>query len=1010
MNKDLFIKITEAIKEELLDEKQSDPLRNLKNRIRRDLNTKPIMDAVDDLNKRTDLVTKGAKMYKSWKAQFDSKKIKSSNFDKIDEEEKKKALEYLGKRLEAFKIALEADEPSEIEAAKPALDKFEKSDDTPIDVKDIPVEDMYDPSEEDKKELVSAYEAFRDGFYQAKKRTEQGALIQGLINILTKVQKAQKQDKESAAAFQRMDEQEKQRVKKELQNVKTDVASFYQEILRTRKLLTQAGAEARAGKINFRVVKEKFTDQLEEIQEDIVEIYNDLINLSPPKATVQQVSEQEENEQEDGPGVRQAKNVQAAYDFVTKTLGKLMNRMISKDPVSEKVLIPAVDQALEKLDKIADIFPSVRAFSGQTGTFSDLEIQYNKMIKDMGYLNDSFQELIKDEDTSSYTIKRLHRGLKKFSKEIEKIFGVESKIEGKPDPTSDEAEPIEPETGDTVEPGEEPAGDDAGEKEKKETELRSIDRAETFIKDKIFPLDKYMQIFDDNPEAQGFAEDSRDVLGLFLALSKARQEVNEQEEVAMGQESLSRVITFLSKIFNVPQTKTEYIINQQLRKIVPNKLKTLSQFLTMVRREGQNSELVRLARFIQNRIKAFPFTVTVDPSQLMRKFDIEDSKAKPQEKGEETPQQAQDAEAEQQGEDLTPDEDRVVNKFLDIARKMKNLEERVSPRQLPASGENRILKILGITSGQYREAFKQLDANEREVFKSILKNKAKGKSFFKRLKTKPEKSTFDQYVDMIATKVEPFVQREYEKVKKVVKQENPKADKEEIKDEVEEKIDVEEVADEVIEDIAEENPSIPDEDFEKYTSDAVKMAQKELDKKIAELELEMEKTFGPDISNYKPRDKKIAEVFRMIGPNLKRQGTAIRDIMEEIPDMNLENSSELQGFIQADLLPVLDGLMQKLGRYQLPIVRGEAKYRAEDLKNTDIYKFIFNRLNPKLLDVFDFQIVEIPFGAKFNSSSMEAEDGEDVEEKYVGRVLAVHAAGLERNGRDIRAPRVIVGK
>ena len=87
MNKDLFIKITEAIKEELLDEKQSDPLRNLKNRIRRDLNTKPIMDAVDDLNKRTDLVTKGAKMYKSWKAQFDSKKINSPNFDKNDEED-----------------------------------------------------------------------------------------------------------------------------------------------------------------------------------------------------------------------------------------------------------------------------------------------------------------------------------------------------------------------------------------------------------------------------------------------------------------------------------------------------------------------------------------------------------------------------------------------------------------------------------------------------------------------------------------------------------------------------------------------------------------------------------------------------------------------------------------------------------------------------------------------------------------------------------------------------------
>ncbi len=367
--------------------------------------------------------------------------------------------------------------------------------------------------------------------------------------------------------------------------------------------------------------------------------------------------------------------------------------------------------------------------------------------------------------------------------------------------------------------------------------------------------------------------------------------------------------------------------------------------------------------------------------------------------------------ATEQGEDLTPDEDRVVNTFLDIVRKMKNLKERVSPRQLPASGENRILKILGITADQYREAFKQLDVYQKKVFKSILKNKAKGKSFFKRLETKPqkkkEKGTFDEYVDMIATKVEPLVQREIEKTKKIAKQENPKADEEEIKDEVEEKIDVEQLAAEVIEDVVEENPSIPDEVIEKIPKEEiVDIVQQEIDA----LELDTEETFGPDISNYNPRDKEIAEVFRMIGPNLKNQQSIIRDIMEEIPDMNLEDSFELQGFIQADLLYFLDGLMQILGSLQKPIALGEAEYDEEDIKNSSIYKFIFNELNPKLLDVFDFEITEIPFGAKFDSSLMSAYEAEDVEEKYVGRILAVHSVGLQRGGKDMNAPKVIVGR
>ena len=121
------------------------------------------------------------------------------------------------------------------------------------------------------------------------------------MNILKKIQKDEESDK--ATAFQRVDEEEekkskkeKQRIKKELQNVKTDVRSFYQEVLSTRDLLNQAGEEAKDGKLNFNILKKEFLEKLKKIQDDVLEIYSDLVLLSPPKAEAEEIKEQEEGE------------------------------------------------------------------------------------------------------------------------------------------------------------------------------------------------------------------------------------------------------------------------------------------------------------------------------------------------------------------------------------------------------------------------------------------------------------------------------------------------------------------------------------------------------------------------------------------------------------------------------------------------------------------------------------------------------------------------------------------
>ena len=220
-------------------------------------------------------------------------------------------------------------------------------------------------------------------------------------------------------------------------------------MLSTRDLLQKAGKEAKAGKLNFNLVKKEFLQQLQKIQDDILEIYSDLVNLSPPKAEVEEIPESQqflEQEEEKDDRLSRAKKIQAVYNEITKSIGPIVAVLSKGEPFPESRMLPAVATALEKLNKIVDFFPSVKAFSGQTGSFEELKEKYTNMIRDLGYLNDNFQRLVKDESVSSTAINNLYLGLKRFSKEMEDTFGVESKIIDKPKPTDSDAKPIDPES------------------------------------------------------------------------------------------------------------------------------------------------------------------------------------------------------------------------------------------------------------------------------------------------------------------------------------------------------------------------------------------------------------------------------------------------------------------------------------------------------------------------------------------------------------------------------------
>ena len=330
-----------------------------------------------------------------------------------------------------------------------------------VEKQDISKEDMYDASNKEKVTLEQAFIEFKENFYQVGQLVLQGSMIKNLMKALKDIQNNQKKDQ--AQPFKKIQESVDEQAipKKALENIKTDIRALYQKILSTKKLMNAAAFAAAKGKANFGFLKKELLDELGQVQEYILEVYNDLASLNP-----QQVNEQSETLKQMN---IDAEKVQAVYNDVLKKVGPIVDVLLKDEKVSEKQLIPVVDEILQRLEKIADLFPSVKTFAGQTGEFAELQDEYIQAIRTMSALNDNFQNIIKDESISSVSARELYRGMQKFSSEIEKLFGVQSKIENKPAPKVAMVEPEEEEEEET-----EATPEDTEEEKPQGTELLKV--------------------------------------------------------------------------------------------------------------------------------------------------------------------------------------------------------------------------------------------------------------------------------------------------------------------------------------------------------------------------------------------------------------------------------------------------------------------------------------------------------------------------------------------------------
>ena len=125
-------------------------------------------------------------------------------------------------------------------------------------------------------------------------------------------------------------------------------------------------------------------------------------------------------------------------------MDKIVPKLID-DAKSEKTSInypdmtQVVKKAIENLEKILDLFPSLKVFSGNIDEISTV---YNKAIEDLKYDLSNLQTLKQKGKIAKVSLDRLKSGLEEFSKAIESVFNVDSLIDiDKPSTTPKDIEP-----------------------------------------------------------------------------------------------------------------------------------------------------------------------------------------------------------------------------------------------------------------------------------------------------------------------------------------------------------------------------------------------------------------------------------------------------------------------------------------------------------------------------------------------------------------------------------------
>ena len=292
----------------------------------------------------------------------------------------------------------------------------------------------YDISPEAKEELITAYTDFKDKFYKQKFLKDQAVLVKALLSILRKIDN-QEQEEKRAGALQRQEIGEAEEPQKEkpetvqatgrqLENIKADVRSFDNTLKKSVKILTQLVDAIDKGLQVTPVYKKRMLEIMEQVQQYCGALYKDLKDMVSPTPS--------EPLQEDiyDDIIEKSTKFQEVYNKITKDIfGKVIDRLVNDDKVLYAEMQEKVKSALEILESVIEMFPSVKTFGGEVEDIREAEGKYLQAVKSLDFDISNMQTLVKGQPVRSTSIDAFANNLSDFSNEVEKIFGVSTKLQ-----------------------------------------------------------------------------------------------------------------------------------------------------------------------------------------------------------------------------------------------------------------------------------------------------------------------------------------------------------------------------------------------------------------------------------------------------------------------------------------------------------------------------------------------------------------------------------------------------
>ena len=151
-------------------------------------------------------------------------------------------------------------------------------------------------------------------------------------------------------------------------------------------------------------------------------MHGDLVNL------ISQPAKPKEELKEDlvDDVIEKSERMTKSYnELTTGTLSKVMSRLQSGADITYQEMKTEVDAALESLKTVLNIFPSLKTFEGEYDNFAEVSEKFNIAVKQLDFDISNIQTI---KVVAIGTIENLADGLSEFSSEVEKIFGIETKI------------------------------------------------------------------------------------------------------------------------------------------------------------------------------------------------------------------------------------------------------------------------------------------------------------------------------------------------------------------------------------------------------------------------------------------------------------------------------------------------------------------------------------------------------------------------------------------------------